>query len=430
MHRPLITEIIQNMTLKNCEFDKNDKLYIFGRNPEISLAEIVSRFHAIKSPYKIRAINKIGVVVSAPNHISVDNCGAVLKRCNPITTLELTLNVPELKKVLTEHVANQFFEEKGNWTISFYAKKIGPEEEYLLLSVQKVVKIALKKAGIRKAFFFKGEKNHIVEPRRLWRKRVIQDGMELVVWQNLGKLTLWQTDQVINIDAIAKRDSERPNKRPLLLLGLALARTMINLVSIESNHHDRPIYDAFCGMGSIVGEAYHLGMQSLGSDIDSSCMTRSQENLHWLSSSKSNRKKLGIFPEKNIFTMDVMDPNMDKLRHFTGSIVSEPNLLTPLKKYPNYAKANALLDTFEKNYRGYLAGIRKILPKKGICVFIFPQFHTNTHERVGLNIIQLLGDFGFRMCELMIDSHVYPAHFVHSWKDPIIERQIIVFKKV
>ncbi|WP_371801722.1 hypothetical protein [Candidatus Lokiarchaeum ossiferum] len=430
MHRPLITEIIQNMAFKKCEFSKDDKLYIFGRNPELSLAEIISRFHVIGSTYKIKAMNKIGVVIEAPKHISISNCGAVLKRSKPLTTIHQPLNVQNIKKDLTDHIINEFFEEKGNWTISYYAKKMGPEEEYLYQTVQKIIKNSLKKAGVRKAFFFKGEKNNIVEPRRLWRKRVIQDGLEIIIWQNKGEFTLWQTEEVINIDEIAKRDSDRPHKRPLLLLGLALARSMINLVSIESNHHDRPIYDAFCGMGSIVSEAYHLGLQSLGSDIDGSCTTRSQENLRWISHLKPNRKKRGIFQEKNIFTMDVMTPDMDRLKNFNGSIVSEPNLLTPLKKYPTYAKANALLDTFEKNYRGYLAGIRKILPKNGICVLIFPQFHISTNERVGLNIIQLLGDFGFKMCEFSIDSYKYPAHFVHSWKDPIIERQIVVFKKV
>ncbi len=429
MQRPYISKIIQKMNLEHFEIGKTDKLYIFGRNPEFSLAEIVARFHVLDVPFKIKALNNVGVVIEAANHISIDNCGSVLKRCKPIMALSTSPNDKDLKKNLTDHIANEFFEEKGYWTISFYAKKYRPEEEQLLQSIQSITKQALKKSGIRKAFFFKGESNFIVEPRKLRRKKVIRDGLEMVIWQNRELNLLWQTDEVIDIDGIAKRDSDRPQKRPLLLLGLALARTMINLVSIETNHHDRPIFDAFCGMGSIVGEAYLLGLNALGSDIDPSCMTRSQENLTWLSNQKQNFKKWGPFSKENIFTMDATTPNSEKVVNYSGSIVSEPNLLTPLRTYPSDMEADALLRTFEQNYRGYLRGIQKILPDDGVCVFIFPQFHTSTHQRVGLDISKLLEDFGFAICEFPLGSEKYPAYFVHSWKDPIIERQIIVFKK-
>ena len=48
------------------------------------------------------------------------------------------------------------------------------------------------------------------------------------------------------------RDEYRPHTRPLLLLGLALARSMVNLINIEKNNRAIEIYYPFCGMGSTV----------------------------------------------------------------------------------------------------------------------------------------------------------------------------------
>ena len=93
------------------------------------------------------------------------------------------------------------------------------------------------------------------------------------------------------------------------------------------------------------------------------------------------------------------------------------------------SEAHQLLQTFELNYRGYLQGIAQILPPGGIGVLIFPQLHTSTHERISLNVDRLLSAFQLRICQVRANNVAFPAMFVHAWKEPIIERQIVVFKK-
>ena len=109
--------------------------------------------------------------------------------------------------------------------------------------------------------------------------------------------------------------------------------------------------------------------------------------------------------------------------------MAETNLLTPLKTYPSPSEAHKLLQIFELNYRGYLQGIAQILPSLGIGVLIFPQLHTSTHERVSLNVERLLSMNGLQICQVRANSVKFPAMFVHAWKEPIIERQIVVLKK-
>ena len=45
MKVPKISEIIQDIAFPENKISNSDKLYIFGRNPELSLAEIIARYN-------------------------------------------------------------------------------------------------------------------------------------------------------------------------------------------------------------------------------------------------------------------------------------------------------------------------------------------------------------------------------------------------
>ena len=429
MQLPKIREVIQRITLDPKSVSSSEKLYIFGRNPELSLGELLARYAICGEIPKIHDLTPYGAIVQSPSHISIAHCGAVLKRCSIIGSVPLTFQEELVTTLLKAGLETQYLEEKCSWGISIYNCPSPALGTRLHTQLHQIMKYALKANRIRKAFLIRDPDSLVLNPRKLNRKGVIESGIELVVWYRPQEMVLCITDEVIDIDAFAKRDTARPHQRPLLQLGLALGRAMINLVSVEQNRHTLPIYDPFCGMGSIVSEAYLLGLTAFGSDIDPLCVTQSQENLHWISRQKVHRKKLGGFPLENIFLMDVTTPDPEFVKNFSGSIVAETNLLTPLKTYPSPSEAHKLLQTFELNYRGYLQGIAQILPSQGIGVLIFPQLHTSTHERVSLNVERLLSMNGLQICQVRANSVKFPAMFVHAWKEPIIERQIVVFKK-
>lgn len=435
MKLPKISEIIQDISFPENKISNSDKLYIFGRNPELSLAEIIARYNVNfnQSALITKDLTASGVIIENEKHISIKNCGAVLKKCKIIAIFLKNTPISEIKPVLESHINGEYIIDKSNWGISSYNDSDDSSYKAILnrQTLHEIAKKGFKNIGIKKAYFIPPMEGNTLTPQKLLRKKIIDEGIEFILWYRKKDVILCQTEEVIDIDSFAKRDKERPHKRLLLLLGLALARTMVNLVSIEKNNHNLPIYDPFCGMGSIVQEAYILGLQAMGSDIDKSCVFRSKENLNWVSQTlgKKFRTKYGNFPSDKIFEMDITAPNFPLLQEFNGSIVAEPNLLTPLKSYPLIFEAKKMISQFEENYNRYLKEINQILPTGGICVLIFPQIHTAENIRLSLDIERMLKIYNFKICEIKVNNAVFPASFIHAWKNPIIERQILVLKK-
>ncbi|QEE14715.1 TRM11 family methyltransferase [Promethearchaeum syntrophicum] len=432
MKLPKISEIIQDISYPMKKISISDKLYIFGRNPELSLAEIVARYNVNQSSPIIKDLTASGIIIESEKHISISNCGAVLKKCKIIGVFLKNIPISEIALVLETHISGEYIIDKSNWGISSYNDDSVHHATLNSQTLHQLAKKGFKSIGIKKAYYIPPMEGNSLTPQKLLRKKIIDEGIEFILWYRKKDVILCQTEEIIDIDSFAKRDKERPHKRLLLLLGLALARSMVNLVSVEKNKHNLPIYDPFCGMGSIIQEAYLLGLQSMGSDIDKSCVIRSQENLNWISQTRGKqfRKKYGIFPSKNIFEMDLIAPDIPLLQNFNGSIVAEPNLLTPLKTYPSIFEAKKMINQFEENYNRYLKGISQILPTGGICVLIFPQIHTAENIRLSLEIERLLKKYKFKICEIKANNAKFPSFFIHAWKSPIIERQILVFKKV
>ncbi len=434
MKLPKISEIFQDISFPENKISNSDKLYIFGRNPELSLAEIIARYNVNDNQTSpvIKDLSAKGIIIESKKHISIKNCGAVLKNCKIISVFLKNTPISDIKPVLETHINGEYIIDKSNWGISSYNDEFSHNATLNPQTLHILAKKGFKNIGVKKAYFTPPMEGNILTPQKLLRKKIIDDGIEFVLWYRKSDVILCQTEEVIDIDLFAKRDKERPHKRLMLLLGLALARTMINLVSIEKNNHNLPIYDPFCGMGSIVQEAFILGLQAMGSDIDESCVIRSKENLNWISQSRGKKFQeiFGIFPSDKIFEMDVTAPNIPLLQNFKGSIVAEPNLLTPLKSYPLILEAKKMINQFEQNYNRYLKGINQILPTGGLCVLIFPQIHTAENIRLSLEIERLLKKHNFKICEIKANNANFPAFFLHAWKNPIIERQIVVFKKI
>ncbi|MHA1672262.1 MAG: TRM11 family SAM-dependent methyltransferase [Promethearchaeota archaeon] len=436
MNPTALSAFLPQIELTPDDISSNDHLYIWGRNPEMSVAEFVARSRVEGVNPHFQDLNVKGAVIKSKSPVSISNCGSILKRAEIIDRVSLDIDADELFSIIYDFLNSEYMEDKCSWGISNYNhESYRSMDDFLFFSdrLQGAVKKSLKKMKVRKTQILHEYNQDAISPRKLQRKEVLDSGFELIAWFQPTHVVIGFTRQSIDIDGFAIRDAKRPHKRPLLLLGLALARTMVNLISVQENRHLLPIYDPFCGMGSIPAEAYMIGVSAYGSDIDPECVTQSQENLRWLSSRRQYRQSSGKFPQNQIFEMDITKPNFEIvdefLKSFSGSIVAETNLLTPLKTYPSQSQANLMLDEFERNYHNYLQGITQILHSGGVGVMIFPQIHTDINTREKLNVEQMLKNYRCKILAVMVNNLSYPAIFVHNWKNPIIERLIVVFQK-
>jgi tRNA G10 N-methylase Trm11 len=427
-----IQDITTKIAFPETSIANGDHLYIFGRNPVLALAELQSLYNQISVTPQILALTDKICIVQKPHDIDTKNAGTVLRKAIIMGNLstdrmDIALKFPAIREdILFNHV---FLEEKCNWAISTYNFPEHVEAAPITSLIHDLLKKGIKKQGIRRAFYLSGQESRNISPRRLKRKKILEEGMEIILFYWKESIIIGVTKQVIDVDGFAKRDDQRPHRRPLLLLGLAVARAMINLTSLGITPTPKVIYDPFCGMGSIVGEAYCLGYTAYGSDIDGKCVTQTQENLQWLSKQKQYHVQEHPLPLEHIFPMDIEQPDPSFIANFAGSLVAEPNLLTPLESYPTLQEARDMMEIFENNYFRYFQGITKLLQTGQIGVLIFPRIHTNQDARVTFDYQRLFSNFGFTVISVKANNVTFPAIFVHAWKKHIIEREIVVFRK-
>ncbi|MHA1775130.1 MAG: TRM11 family SAM-dependent methyltransferase [Promethearchaeota archaeon] len=416
--------------------NSKNQLFIFGRNPELSLAELCALYHTEESQPNFVDLTIQGAITKSQKNPDISKSGALLKQADIISQIFYEDFSDTILSTLIEHFNAEYVEDKSFWAISFYNRDrtslTSGEFAQLSENFHLVVKTCLKKLKIRRTQRINEYQQDFLSPRKLKRKEVIERGFELIVWFQPEQIILAHTRKIIDIDEFARRDAKRLYRRPLLLLGLALARSMINLISIQENRHNLPVYDPFCGMGTIPAEAFLLGINAYGSDIDHDCVVQSRENLQWLFQQKKYRRFSRFYEPNHIFEMDITSPQSQIFpweAPFRGSIVAETNLLTPRKTYPSRSEAIEMMHEFEYNYSRYISGILSILPPMGVCVLVFPQIHLKSHDRLQFPIKEMLKGYNCRILSYTVNNLEIPAVFVHKWKNPIIERVIVVFQK-
>lgn len=187
-------------------------------------------------------------------------------------------------------------------------------------------------------------------------------------------------------EASPKRFVERmPAKRPFLhpsTMSPKLARCMVNLARAKPGSL---VLDPFCGAGSILLEAGHMGCRVLGSDVKAVMVRGSLSNLEY-------------------FRIP-----------FAGLIVGDARRL-PFKAVdcivsdPPYGRASSTLGLSTKELvSDFLSNVMDVLPKGG---------YVSLSLLGGLNWREVALDFGYEFVE---------GHFVREHKS--LTREILIIKK-
>jgi tRNA G10 N-methylase Trm11 len=442
MEIPIIENIIKKIDIPFSISKDKDKLFIFGRNPTLSLAELISMFKSTTNRFEIIEISPSGVILRPENEWvpSVEQGGMILKRCSPVSSIKKPASNSEINDLCVKFVDSLFIDNKCHWSLSSYNER-NQDDAQIYDNFYKAIRENLKKNGIKKAMYVKPEytfdkvtsykqntkKHHktnlkILMPRALHRKHILDNGFELVLYHTKDEIIVCQTDQAINIDDLKNRDVKRPFVRPMLGIGVALARSMVNLAM---QPRGSTIYDPFCGTGTIVQEAHLSGYNAMGSDIDSQCVQGAFENLQWITKTYEKQE----FPTENIFSLDLTNA-MDKYKKgYFAAIVTEPYLGPPLKFYPNVSDAQKMKNDLTKRFNVYFRNISYLLHKNGMCVIIVPRIRSNEGEYFSLDVEKLFSKHGFEVYNEHFNDALLPYVFIHAPKDQKIEREIYVLKK-
>jgi len=376
-------------------------IFVLGRDPEISLAELISYFNSRNVQYKLNHKSKPIAVFSLPLldfKKLISNLGGTVKIAEVVSSSH---NPNEIEYSL-EHNLNYEIRDKLRYSISYYDKK-------LLSFVESYLKNRFKKEGIR-AIYKKPRRKFTTQvmPSKLISRNILETGLELILYRDyIGK-----TIAVFNPKEHIQRDLQRPVKDYSRSISIRLAKMLINLSQIRENGI---LLDPFCGTGIILQEALLLGMNVIGIDIEKSSVDASKKNLEWL---KNNYK---ITNSYNLINADSRHLS-NYIKEIDG-VATEPYLGPLLKQKVTENEAKKLKVEIEELYFRVLKEIKGVLKRDGKISIVVPVFKTKK-GKIFLNMDGILRQLNFKIINL--DNINLPLNYF--LKESKIDRQIYILE--
>lgn len=331
----------------------NDYMFIFGRDSDLSLLEVVSYFKSRGVNYKINRLSKAVVIFSLQNLDAkkvVNDLGGTVK----------------IGKVIKNFDEIDIFN-KIKYGISVY----NGNDKFLKEQLKK----KFKQEKIKSIYKPSSRKEKVLMPTQS-----IKLDLEFLVFNKIiAKLIA-----VYNPLEYEKRDIKRPIQKPIHQISLRLAKILINLSHVKKNEL---LLDPFCGVGTILQEALLMDINVIGVDNSEDMINAARKNLKWL-----EKKNWALFNE-NSAKVD-LDKKIDV-------IVTEPYLGPFLKKAViDEVKAKVIISKLENMYFDVLFNVSKFLKDNGKVVIVVPRFKTNKGKRT-LDFLKIIDKIDFKLSNQM-----------------------------
>jgi len=282
-------------------------------------------------------------------------------------TLGGTVKIAELigceKEVDCEKLSRYFLSDSNN-KITFGISSYN-ENGYSSQKVHEEIKDILEREG-RKARFITPKEHSILSVVVVAKQNVYELN---IVWY--GSLFLIsRTIAVQEFEEWSSRDFDRPyfdSKKGML--PPKAARMIVN-IGLGTNAQGKTIFDPFCGMGTIPGEAVLRGAIAMGCDIDAKVIEKAKKNSIWLRSHDTT------LPPITYYTSDATHISDSVARASIDAIITEPFMgspklgegtLTERKDIKNAVKG------LEKLYIGCFRDWHIVLKPNGCIVMALPE---------------------------------------------------------
>jgi tRNA G10 N-methylase Trm11 len=338
-------------------------LFILGRNPELSEAEINSflKLRGIKIKKREARSNALFLEIDKePDKEELDFLGG---------TIAVGKALSECKKNELDANIKTIYKGKKN-NITFALWDFAEDEVY------KMITIYLKGR-------FREEKVK-ASRKNLTGQLELQDGStvkivgndvdeEYFVFGNYFGKIFFRTDY----KSLELRDTEKPYRRESLAISPRLAKIMINLSGTAKGGK---IVDAFCGIGVVLSEALIQGFNVVGIDKDSEAINMALKNIEWMSLKEETY---------SLINEDSTKASIEKVE----SMVSEPQLGEILREIPSKDAAEKMIKKYENLMINVLRNMAKYVKKR----FVFTAPYILTEKgRISCNIKKIAGSCGLK----------------------------------
>jgi tRNA G10 N-methylase Trm11 len=386
---------------------KNTSWFILGREPLLSTAEISTVLHTTAFNIEDRIL-KVDTSFDTTNLLN--QLGGTIKigqeLGNALTEEQL------LKKIIEEL---KTVEGKIHFGLSVYSNK--PQDTIKKWGLY--IKKTLKAEGLSVRYVENREA--VLSSVTVEKNGLTKRGKEFLIYEKNNTYSLANTLAVQPFEEWGKRDFGRPGRDDTSgMLPPKLATMMINLSGVVANNNTS-LLDPFCGSGTILTEALHLGFTRLtGTDVSPKAIEDTKKNIAWAQNNQSNNTSTSI----NILELSSSDLSQKISTRSIDLIVTEPYLGKPLRGREKKEELQKQIMELKKIYLTAFKEFYKILKPKGTVVFVVPRFRWG-NEWMRIACAEEIKKIGFKI------NPALPSHdfLLYARPDQHVGREIWKFEK-
>lgn len=397
-------------------------VFILGREPELSVAEIVAVAQRDGWPLIWREAKDSYALVEG------ELPPQLLKRlAGTIKIAEVIGPAPRSPSGVKQAVARVLEQAHEYADYEFGISLYGARLPWLG-TVGMNVKRELKGSGKHVRFVISRDpqlSSVVVQKRRL----LPPHGFEFVlVPTSARELLLARTIAVQEFAAWSERDYGRPARDARVgMLPPKLARIMVNLAQVPLG---KTLLDPFCGSGTVLQEAAVLGYQRLtGMDADQRGVERTRTNFAWLA-----QKVSGTSIEPKLLVGDIRRLPRELEGHAFDAVVTEPYLGPPLRGRETLGELQQIASELFDFYRTTLKVLARLLTARGRIVMVWPVLRTASGE-LALSLHELLPKIGLRLVRVLPPVvpqvwHTSRGTLRYERPDARVGREIVVLERI
>ncbi|PSO42933.1 hypothetical protein BRC19_02670 [Candidatus Saccharibacteria bacterium QS_5_54_17] len=304
-------------------------LAVLGGLPRLSRAEL-ERMHS--------GVSAHSDVTAVFEEASSTGPGGSSKIARVIDQLPTT-DPKAIESQILDHIPAYMGEAAGklSFGISLYGARWGGYKSFCLNAKKR-----LKSAGFRPRVVLGREQ--ALSSAQVLHNGLDQSRSELIISIGSQETYIAQTYWVQDVDALSKRDIQRPCRdMETGMLPPKLARMMINLAG--GSH----LFDPFCGSGVVLGEAVLMGKEAVGSDINPEAVECARANLEWLEQ---------VFATGSAPSLQVADARGVAIPSGVDAVVGEMDLGPIMTRQAPRSRLNQLADEANSLLADTLGGLQ------------------------------------------------------------------------
>lgn len=339
-------------------------IFILGRNPALSLAELNAKFPEAHFEYLGPEAAIIDSKETLDGKHLMHELGGTIKIGEYLE--EIDESESELENFIFSYLEKTFTGQKLFFGISAYGD--GKLNTNIL---GKNLKTKLKDAGISSRHVVSRDK--ILSAVVVKTNKLLTRGAEFLLSPHKGKIVVGKTLSVQEFEEFSYRDFGRPvREMEVGLLPPKVARIMLNLAGVSKS---AKILDPFCGFGTVATEAIIMGYKNIfASDLEEAMVKGTEKNLEWIKR---------YFPETASAEVKVFQSPAEKVSAYfkkreIDAVITEPYLGPIQRGVLEVVEAQKRADELEKIYFAALRDWEKVLKPGGRVVMIFPSFQTKS----------------------------------------------------